>query len=84
MKLARIITIAMAVVFSTGVALAPWVPVNAEDTKTTRIRTRTSPRRPTRRSQRLKSLIRPRPPLARRRAAKAAANISATSRAGAD
>jgi hypothetical protein len=31
MKLARIITIAMTVVFSTGVALAPWTPVSAED-----------------------------------------------------
>jgi hypothetical protein len=31
MKLARIITIAMTVVFATGVALAPWTPVNAED-----------------------------------------------------
>ncbi len=38
MKLARIITIAMALAFSAGVVLTSWTPVNAEDTggKTTK------------------------------------------------
>jgi hypothetical protein len=31
MKIARIITVALAAAFSAGVALSPWVPVSAED-----------------------------------------------------
>jgi hypothetical protein len=31
MRIARIITVAVVVAFSAGVALAPWTPVGAED-----------------------------------------------------
>jgi hypothetical protein len=31
MKIARIITVALAMAFSAGVALAPWTPISAED-----------------------------------------------------